>query len=160
MKFTASAALRDKLERLQALMRDADPDADLATAIEAAVTEKLERLEARRFAKTSRPRKSVADAKVTPTSRRIPAPIRRAVHERDGGRCRYVDARGRRCTERHGLEFHHRYPYGLGGDHSVDNLALYCKTHNALLAEQEYGREKVARHRRDGSDRVSEARSA
>jgi hypothetical protein len=44
--------------------------------------------------------------------------------ERDGGRCRYVDARGR-CTERHGLEFHHRHPYGLGGDHSVDNVALY-----------------------------------
>ena len=50
-RFTASAVLREKLERLQALM----PDADLAGIIEAAVTEKLERLEARRFAKTKTP---------------------------------------------------------------------------------------------------------
>jgi hypothetical protein len=67
------------------------------------------------------------------------------VHERDGGRCRYVDASGRRCTERRGLEFHHRYPYGVGGDHSVDNLALYCKAHNALMAELDFGREAIVR---------------
>jgi hypothetical protein len=41
VQFTASEALRDKLERLQALL----PGADLATLIEQAVTEKLERLE-------------------------------------------------------------------------------------------------------------------
>jgi hypothetical protein len=94
VQFTASAALRDKLERLQALMRQSAPDVDLADVIEAAVSEKLERLEARRFAKTSRPRKSLADARTVPSSRHIPAPIRRAVHERDGGRCRFVDAQG------------------------------------------------------------------
>jgi hypothetical protein len=43
VQFTASEALRDKLERLQALL----PGADLATLVEQAVTEKLERLEAR-----------------------------------------------------------------------------------------------------------------
>lgn len=87
-------------------MRGSGADVDLAAAIEAAVTEKLERLEARRFGKTSRPRKSVADTSVAPTSRSIAAPIRRAVHERDGGRCRYVDAHGCRCTERRRLELH------------------------------------------------------
>jgi len=46
--FTASRELRDKLERLQALMHG-----DLAAVIEAAVTEKLERLEAKRYAETS-----------------------------------------------------------------------------------------------------------
>jgi len=157
VQFTASAALRDKLERLQALMRNAEPGVDLATAIETAVTEKLERLEARRFAKTNRPRKNLAKATVIPTSRNIPAPIRRAVHERDGGRCRYVDASGRRCTERRGLEFHHRHPYGLGGDHSVDNLALYCRAHNALLAELDYGSMKTGRSRPTGEDCVREA---
>ena len=39
--------VRDKLERLQALMRSSVPDGDLAAIIEDAVTEKLERLEAR-----------------------------------------------------------------------------------------------------------------
>ena len=55
VQFTASAAFRDKLERLAALMRSSVPDGDLAAIIEQAVTEKLERLEARRFAKTKRP---------------------------------------------------------------------------------------------------------
>ena len=51
VQFTASAELKDKLERLRALMRSKVPDGDLAAIIEEAVTEKLERLEARRFAK-------------------------------------------------------------------------------------------------------------
>jgi hypothetical protein len=59
VQFTASAELRNKLERLQALMRSQVPDGDLATIIEQAVSEKLERLEARRFAKTKAPRKDL-----------------------------------------------------------------------------------------------------
>jgi hypothetical protein len=53
IQFTASGELRGKLERLQALMH-----ADLASVIEAAVTEKLERLEAKRYAETNSPRKN------------------------------------------------------------------------------------------------------
>ena len=49
VRFTASAELRDKLERLQALMRSSVPDGDLARLIDIAVTEKLQRVEARRF---------------------------------------------------------------------------------------------------------------
>jgi hypothetical protein len=60
VQFTASAVLHDKLERLRALMRSRVPDGDLAAVIEEAVTEKLERLEARRFANTTTPRKSLA----------------------------------------------------------------------------------------------------
>ena len=56
VQFTADAALREKLERLQELMRDSDAGGDLAAVIEQAVTEKLERLEARRFGTTKRPR--------------------------------------------------------------------------------------------------------
>ena len=58
IQFTASVELHDKLGRLRALMRSSVPDDDLAAIIDAAVTEKLERLEARRFAKTKAPRKS------------------------------------------------------------------------------------------------------
>ena len=151
VKFTASAVLREKLERLQALM----PDADLAGIIEAAVTEKLERLEARRFAKTKTPRKSLAETDTTPSTRYLPAALRRAVYERDGGRCRYVDPKGRRCTARRRLEFHHRPPYGLQGNHSLENVELACKVHNAFLAERDYGKAKMARYRT--RDPVSEA---
>lgn len=148
VQFTASDELRDKLERLQALMRTTVPDGDLATIIDVAVTEKLERLEAQRFGRTSKPRKTLADTDTTPSSRHIPAPVRRAVHERDEGRCTYEDHRGRRCGARERLEFHHhRTPFGKGGEHSVENLRLVCRTHNHLLAEREYGGEKMARHR-------------
>jgi hypothetical protein len=153
VQFTASAVFHDKLKRLQALV----PGADLAAALEQAVTERLERLEARRFARTKAPRKGlVAMAPVTapartparaPSSRHIPAAIRRAVYERDGDRCAYVDDHGRRCPQTDRLEYHHRHPFGLGGKHGVANVALVCPAHNAYLAECDYGREAMARHR-------------
>lgn len=155
VQFTASAELRAKLERLQALMRSSVPDGDLATVVEQAVTEKLERLEAKRFAKTRRPRASLGETDTTPGSRHIPAAVRRLVHTRDEGRCTYTDASGRRCGARGNLEFHHRKPYGLGGDHSPANISLVCRLHNQWLAERDYGREKMAQYRR-GSGRVSE----
>ena len=149
IRFDASAELRDKLERLRALMRSSVPDGDLAKIIEEAVTEKLARLESRRFGKTKAPRKRLADTSTAPTSRHIPAAVRRAVYARDGGRCMYRDTRGRRCSARHDLEFHHHgQPFGRGGDHSLGNIRLMCRAHNALLAQQDYGRAKVARHRR------------
>ena len=153
--FTASAELRDKLERLQALMRSSVPDGDLAKIIDVAVTKELERIEAKRFAKTKAPRKGLAETDTTPKSRYIPAAVRRVVHERDGGRCTYRDRHGRRCSKRHDLEFHHRKPFGRGGDHSPEVLTLHCRVHNALLAEHDYGEEVMARFRRSGS-RVSE----
>ena len=158
VEFTASKELRDKLERLQALMRSSVPDGDLGAIIDAAVTEKLEKLEARRFGKTKRPQKGLDETDTTPKSRYIPAAVRRSVEKRDGGRCTYRDRHGRRCSKRHDLEFHHRSPFGRGGAHSPDVLALVCRTHNQLLAEQDYGTDKMAQYRRrPPGDRVSEA---
>jgi len=147
VQFTVSAGLREKLERLQALMRASVPDGDLASIIEAAVTEKIERIEARRFAQVKAPRKELAETDTSPSSRHIPAAVRRAVHRRDGGRCRFVDERGRRCPERRRLEFHHLVPFGYGGDHSPGNVQLTCPGHNQFLAERDYGEEVMARHR-------------
>jgi len=145
VQFTASAELQQKLERLQALMGSKGRDGDLAAVIEQAVTEKLERLETRRIGRTKAPRKGPA------SSRHIPAAVQRAVRERDGDRCRYVDEQGRRCKERTWLQFHHRHPFGLGGEHSLENIRLMCPAHNAYLAECDYGREAMARHRRPRS---------
>jgi len=147
VRFTASTELRDKLERLQALMRSSVPDGDLARLVDIAVSEKLERLEAKRFAKTKTPRKSLAEADSKPSSRHIPAPIRPTVHARDGGRCAYRDRLGRRCAKRHDLEFHHKKPFARGGDHSPPNLTLMCRTHNTLMAELDYGKDVMARFR-------------
>jgi hypothetical protein len=151
IQFTASAELRDKLERLKALMRSSVPDGDLAAIIEEAVTEKLERLESKRYAKTKAPRKGVEEADPSPSSRYIPAPVRRAVYERDNGQCTFVGDNGRRCTERDRLEFHHHKPYGQGGDCSLENIRLACRAHDRYLAERDYGREVMARYRSPAS---------
>jgi 5-methylcytosine-specific restriction endonuclease McrA len=130
-------------------MRPSVPDGDLAAVIEAVVTEKLQRLEARRFAQAKAPRTTLATVDTSPSSRHIPAAVRRAVYERDQGRCTFVNARGDRCPERHRLEFHHAgTPFGRGGSHSVSNLRLACASHNRYFAEIEYGREVMDRHRR------------
>jgi hypothetical protein len=147
--FTASRELRDKLDRLQALMHE-----DLAAVIEAAVTEKIERLEARRYGETKRPRKNLHDTDTSARSRYIPAAVKRVVRKRDGDRCTFVDGSGRRCTERRGLEFHHHDPFGRGGDHDPAKISLMCKAHNTYLAEREYGKAVMDRFRRNG--RVSE----
>ena len=150
MQFTASEALRDKLERLQALV----PDADLATLVEQAVTEKLERMEAWRFGRTKAPRKALAEADTSAGTRFIPAPVRRAVYERAGGRCAFVDASGRRCESRRRLEFHHRHPHGHGGDRTLSNISLLCRSHNRYLAEIDCGKAAVGPHRRRARERA------
>ncbi len=150
VSFTANAQLRVKLGRLQELMNE-----DLATVIEAAVTEKLERLEAKRIGAAKRPRKTLDESGLAPSSRYIPAPVKRVVWRRDCGQCTFLDKNGRRCTERRRLEFHHDDPFGRGGDHDPSNLRVLCRTHNLLLAERDYGRDVVKRHRTNRG-RVSE----
>jgi hypothetical protein len=144
IQFTAGPELRDNLERLRALLRSEFPDGDLGAIVGRAVRELRQRLEARRFAQTSSPRKG--GARATTSSRYLPREVRRAVYRRDGGRCRFVDAHGRRCPEKHRLEYHHRYPFGLGGTGDVDNICLMCWTHNRYLAELDYGKDVVSRH--------------
>ena len=79
--------------------------------------------------------------------RHIPAAVRRAVYERDGNRCTYVDASGRQCAEVHRLEFHHLKPFACGGEHRASNLTLHCAAHNARAAEEDFGRELILEKR-------------
>ena len=151
VQFTAGAELRDKLHRLTELLRRSNPDVDLADAIDAAVTEKLEKLEAKRAAKTKAPRKDVAQSDTSPSSRYIPAAVKRAVYERDGGRCTFVSADGRRCSERSRVELHHMKPFARGGGHEPDNLSLLCRSHNVYRAERDFGTGTMARYRRPPS---------
>ena len=66
-----------------------------------------------------------------PTARAIPAAIKRAVWERDQGRCSYVDpATGRRCTSRHLLQIDHIRPWASGGGSEPHNLRLLCHAHH------------------------------
>jgi hypothetical protein len=141
VQFTAGPELRDDLEALKALLSSEVPDGDLAVIVGKAVRQMRQRLEARRFAQTKSPRRKAGG--IDATSRYVPYAVRRFVYRRDGGQCRFVDAQGRRCPERHRLEYHHRYPYGFGGGPDAANICLMCNRHNRYVAELDYGKEKM-----------------
>jgi hypothetical protein len=73
----------------------------------------------------------------TEHSRYIPAQIRKKVLLRDQRGCTYQDPKtGRVCGSRHGLQLDHLVPFSWGGDHTVENLALRCGSHNRFRANQ------------------------
>jgi hypothetical protein len=83
-----------------------------------------------------------------PSGRYLPAPVRREVWERDGGRCAFVGSDGHRCHSDYQVQFHHREAYAKGGPPTVANVSLACARHNLYLAELEFGPVLPARHRR------------
>ncbi|TMQ69919.1 MAG: HNH endonuclease, partial [Candidatus Eisenbacteria bacterium] len=78
----------------------------------------------------------------------MPALARRAVWQRDGGRCTFVSAKGHRCEARDHLEYDHVVPVARGGRATTDNLRLRCRAHNQYAAEREFGDAFMDRKRR------------
>jgi hypothetical protein len=107
VRFTASARTREKLRLAQDLLRHAVPGGDVAEILDRALTVLLEDLARKKFAATEHPRTT---RNTLPTSRHVPAQVKRTVWLRDGGRCAFVGANGRRCTATAFLEFHHQKP--------------------------------------------------
>ena len=136
VRFTASAATREKLRRAQDLLGHAVPSGDLAEVFDRALTLLVADLERKKFAATNRPGKSRGQSE---DSRNIPAEVERAVSNRDQDRCAFIAPNGRRCGERRFLEFHHVVPYGAGGKPTVDNIQLRCRAHNRHEATLFYG---------------------
>ena len=77
-------------------------------------------------------------------SRYVPAEVRREVFARDGEQCAYVGPDGDRCPARAYLELDHGRPKAHGGSETAANLRVRCRAHNALYAEQVFGRAHVA----------------
>lgn len=107
-------------------------------------------LEKEKFGAADDPREATG----SPRGRYIPRHVRRAVWERDGGRCSYVSPAGRRCECKWMLEFDHIQEFARGGEATVDNVRLLCRAHNQYAAECAYGREFMDRRKseaREGS---------
>ena len=146
--FTADQELSDNIDKARALLGPSMPRGELSELFGLAMRELVAKLEKKKFAKTSRPRRTPAQARPSASandSQHVPNHVKREVAVRDDEQCTFVDADGNRCQERWGLEYHHEeVPFALGGPPTVQNLTLHCKAHNALKAERDYGVEFVA----------------
>lgn len=136
VQFTVGAATHEKLRRAQELLLREIPDGDPGAIFDRALTLLLEDVARKKLAASGKPRHSQS---ARAGSRYIPARVKRAVWLRDGGRCAFVSASGRRCSERVFLEFHHREPYAIGGEATVANVSLRCRAHNVYEAELAFG---------------------
>ena len=155
IEFTGSQALYDKLHEAKALLRHQIPNGDMVEIFDRALSLLVEDAKRKRFAQTSCPReRSKAAKKPGAASRHIPAEIKRAVFERDGGRCAFVGRNGRRCGSPDFLEFHHLDPWARARRHSVERIELRCRGHNHHAAVQDYGAAYMAQFaRRDNIPR-------
>jgi 5-methylcytosine-specific restriction endonuclease McrA len=153
LRVTIDGALKGDLETLRSLLSHKVPDGDLTAVLREAVRCAVEYHGKRRGAvKPARTRTPAAPKPPVPGKREpIPAAVKRAVWERDGGRCTYVSPDGRRCESRWRLELDHIEPAARGGRSTVEGLRLRCRVHNVLHAEETFGRAYMARFRQTRS---------
>jgi 5-methylcytosine-specific restriction endonuclease McrA len=135
VQFTIEREVYDRFRRAQDLLRHTIPTGDPAEIFDKALTLLLKSLEKHKLATTDRPR---SQRRSSSGSRHIPAAVKRAVWERDGGCCACVGTNGR-CTERGFLEFHHIVPFAANGDATIENMELRCRAHNLYEADIFFG---------------------
>ena len=148
LQVTISQATHDKLRHAQDLLGHQVQSGDVAQVLDLALDALIRRLEARKFAATERPRPP--RSRKTSDCREIPAHVRRAVWQRDGGQCTFRSDTGHRCPARRGLEFDHVHAFARGGEATVSGIQLRCRAHNQYEAERTFGTEFI-RHKREAA---------
>ena len=151
LQVTISQSAYEKLRHAQALLGHQISPGEIAPVLERALDALIAQLEKRKFAATSRPRPQSRPKAAHP--RYIPAAVKRAVWQRDGGQCTFVSESGRRCRERSALEFDHVDPVACGGEATVGRVRLRCRAHNQYAAERAFGSEFMS-HKRHEAQRA------
>ena len=157
LQLTVGRATYEKLRYAQSLLGHSVPSGELAEVFDRALDALIARLEQCKFAATTRPRPTHRGPSSNP--RHIPADVRRAVWQRDGGQCTFVSATGHRCEARARLEFDHVEPVARGGRATVKGLRLRCRAHNQYAAELAFGAAFMSRKREASQRAAEEARS-
>jgi hypothetical protein len=136
VQFTMGQATYERLRHAQSLLGHSVPSGNLSEVFDRALDALIVRLEQRKYAATTRPHQP---QRSSANPRHVPAEVRRAVWQRDGGRCTFVSAAGHRCEARTRLEFDHVEPVARGGRATVKGLRLRCRAHNQYAAECTFG---------------------
>jgi hypothetical protein len=153
IEFTAGQRSRDLLQEAQDLFRNQLPNGDIDVLFERAMVLLVSERKKQLYAQTDKPRRSwdapstdtASTSKPKQSSRYIPSATTRRVYVRDKGQCRFVSPTGERCCARSRLEFHHIQAFGFGGPPTEQNIVLFCRAHNALMAERDFSREHIQR---------------
>ncbi|HVP15618.1 MAG TPA: hypothetical protein VMS88_08730, partial [Terriglobales bacterium] len=144
---TIGKEAHEALQYAQALLGHRIPSGDLAAVLERLIQLGVRQLERKKFAAADCPRSAHPDP--TTSIRYIPAEVKRAVWERDGGQCSFVSMNGHRCPARTRLEFDHIEEAARGGPASLENVRLRCRAHNQYGAERSFGSGFMRRKREE-----------
>jgi len=156
VQFTLSRSAHEKLRYAQELLGHQIPSGDLTAVFERALDALIGQLEKRKLAATPRPRRN---GRPSTDPRHIPAQVKRAVWQRDGGQCSFVSQAGQRCSARTRLEFDHVDPVARGGQATVQQIRLRCRSHNQFEAERTFGADFMRHKRHAAQCRATEARA-
>ncbi|RYZ91065.1 MAG: HNH endonuclease [Proteobacteria bacterium] len=81
------------------------------------------------------------------TRTHIPEALKREVLQRDDYACSHVNYdTGKICGSKDAIELDHILPVAQGGENTLENLRVLCRTHNQLRALETYGRKKMGEH--------------
>ncbi len=154
---TVSRQFLKKLASARDGLSHAIPGATMEQVLEAALDLLLEK-QAKARGQVKRPRAAPAHPTAPPTpieppTRRrtgpretIPVAVRRAVWERDAGRCTWPLDGGGWCGSTHRLELDHIIPWAEWGPSTAENLRIVCERHNALAARRAFGERQMRRY--------------
>ena len=151
VQFTMSQSEYDDLCYAQALLGHQVPAGDVAPVFARALKALIPQLERQKFAATPKPRPGHRASRAE--TRHIPAEVKRAVWERDGGQCTFVSPTGHRCSARTRLEFDHVEAFARGGEATVSGIRLRCRPHNQFAAERTFGTEFMRNKRLAAAER-------
>jgi 5-methylcytosine-specific restriction endonuclease McrA len=160
LRFVVDQAVMEDMEKLKGLMAQQFEQITLSELFSYLLKQELKQQEKKKVGSERQTEKSeqiipmtadTSQAELPPpvavakSSRYIPTAIRRRVWKRAGGRCEFVSAEGKRCASQYRLEFHHKIPFALGGEHSETNVFCVCRSHNVAAAVTDYGRSTMKR---------------
>jgi hypothetical protein len=146
MNLTVPDDVRDMMVRLKEIWAHVDPAMDNVEVMRRAFKLALEKVDPSKRKKTqsaTEPVQRRSNKRLTYYGREFD----RALWEKSGSRCDYVDPRtGRRCDCKFGLQREHIIPLAMGGTNELSNMQLLCRTHNDLRARQAFGNMKIDAH--------------
>jgi hypothetical protein len=158
LHLTVSKRLLDKLDAARDALSHSHPGASRDEIIEAGLDLLLER-QAKRRGLVKNPRKKApppapsarepaapAPVRAEDPGRYVPADIRRAIWERDQGKCHFPIDGGGICGCTYQVEIDHIEPFAKGGRIlKPEDGRILCRPHQLLSARREYGDACVGR---------------